>query len=914
MVYRMRDRVHLKDPQCRTGRLTAVSSFLYRLGLASYRQRWRTLLTWLLVLALLGGLAGITHGRFDDKFSIPGASSQAALDQLQMNFPQVSGTSATMLVVAPPGQKVGDAAIRDAVESQIKDLKKLSFVDGATSPWDKHVSGLVSRDSSAAIVQVRLPGEAAEVTDAQREALQQQGADLQAELPAGAKVAFGGEAFAVSVPKMSITEVLGLGVALVVLLLTLGSLVAAGMPLLTAVFGVGLTMCLLMIATGLARINSTTPMLAVMLGLAVGIDYALFILSRHREQLRAGVPVEESAGRAVATAGSAVVFAGLTVIIALVGLGVAGIPFLTVMGIFAALGVAMAVVIALTMLPALMGLAGERMRPRPPRRRTRARRSSHGGPARFWVRAVTKVPALTIAVVLAAAVVLTLPAQHLTLALPNAGRDAPETSQRISYDLISEHFGPGFNGPLIVTAEIIGSDDPLGVMDGMKADIEKLPGVQDVPVSTPNQNADTGFVQVIPTTGPDDPATKELVQRLRDLAPTWQDRYDVPTAVTGATAIQIDVSDRLEKALLPFGIFVVGLSLVLLTMVFRSIWVPVKATLGYLLSVGVAFGMTAWVFNEGHVRQIINLDEPGPVISFLPILLMGILFGLAMDYEVFLVSRMREDYVHGKSAREAIESGFIGSSTVVTAAAAIMFFVFAFFVPEGEGPIKSIAFALAVGVAFDAFVVRMTLVPAVMALLGSHAWWLPRKLDKVLPTFDVEGETMYNQLRLAEWPHPEQPWPVYAEGLAVDDVFGPVDAAVAPGRVLIVEGPPAARAGVLLTLAGRMRPDAGRARVAGHLVPEESSLVRAHTSYIDVTAGHDISRELRRLERASEPIVLIDGADAVHSHDEHDLLVALLRDLPASRRVVLLGVAEAAVVAPWCPDPDVLSLQTVKGL
>ncbi|SDD22690.1 MMPL family transporter [Auraticoccus monumenti] len=890
-----------------------MSSFLYALGRAAFRHKWRTAGIWLLVVAVLGGSAGLVGGSFDNEFSIPGARSQVALDQLGRTFPEVSGTSASLIVVAPEGSDVRSEEVRDAIETGIDELEALDFVDTASSPYDEMVSGMISDDDRAAIVSARIPGDAEEVTDAQREELVAVATDLQESLP-GSQASMGGEIFNQSVPGFSIVEVIGVGVALVVLLITLGSVVAAGMPLLTALLGVGVSMTLLLLATGFTTISSTTPMLSVMLGLAVGIDYALFILSRHREQLARGLDVEESAARSVATAGSAVVFAGLTVIIALVGLAIAQIPFLTAMGVFAAIGVAVAVVVALTMLPALMGMAGERMRPKKVRRAMAAQEplpqaaaDRPGGFFAGWVKVVTKVPAVTVVVVLVGSVLLSLPARDLTLALPNAGENHVGTPARTTYDLQAEYFGPGFNGPLIVTAEIVGSDDPLGVMEGLQEDIEAMPGVASVPLATPNQNADTGFVQIVPTTGPSDPATADLVERLREMEPGWQDEYDVTTAVTGVTAIQIDVSDRLAGALLPFGIFVVGLSLVLLTMVFRSIAVPIKATLGYLLSIGVAFGLTTLVFIQGHGAELINLERPGPIISFLPILLMGILFGLAMDYEVFLVSRMREDHVHGTPARAAVHSGFRGSASVVTAAAVIMFAVFAFFVPEGEGAIKPIAFALAVGVAFDAFVVRMTLVPAVMALLGERAWWLPGWLEKRLPALDVEGEQLHRELALAQWPAAGAGRAVHAEGLGVEGLVAPVDLDLDPGQVLVVEGAPSGRAALMMSLSGRMTPDLGQARVVGQLVPGSSAALRRRTGYVDATVHAQVARGLEGLARRRPPLALVDGADALATPEARQALDRLLRAAQErGDQAVVLGVTTASVVADLVAGPHQL--------
>jgi RND superfamily putative drug exporter len=330
-----------------------------------------------------------------------------------------------------------------------------------------------------------------------------------------------------------------------------------------------------------------------------------------------------------------------------------------------------------------------------------------------------------------------------------------ESDARQSYDLVTEHFGPGFNGPLIMTGTIVTSSDPLTLMQNIGADIEKLPGVNSVVLATPNEAADTGIVQVIPTTAPDDPATAELVRELRAQHDRILDEYGVDLKVTGFTAVAIDISDRLGGALLPFGVFVVGLSLVLLTIVFRSIWVPLKATAGYLLSVAAAFGVVSLVFVHGVGADLLNVTKVGPIISFMPIVLMGVLFGLAMDYEVFLVSRMREDYVHGRRRRadrrdrllavDAVRSGYTASARVVTAAAVIMFAVFAAFVPEGDSSLKPIALGLAAGIAIDAFGVRMTLVPAVMALLGAKAWWMPRWLDRVLPNISLDGHAAAGQ-------------------------------------------------------------------------------------------------------------------------------------------------------------------------
>lgn len=895
-----------------------MSSFLYGLGRAAFRHRLRVLLGWLGALLVLTSLTLVIHGDFDEKFSVPGTESQTALDSLGRTFPQAGGTTAQVVVVAPEGSSVRDTAARQAIAASVQRYDRVAQIDEATSPFNKYAKGVIAPDNRAAIISIRFDVDGPLIEPATYDALNAETAALQAAIP-GSQASIGGDAYNNSSPGVSLAEGLGVVVALIVLFFTLGSLRAAGMPLVTALLGVALTMVLIFGATGVATVSSTTPLLALMLGLAVGIDYALFITSRHRDQLRDGMEPEESVARAVATSGSAVVFAGMTVMIALCGLAVARIPFLTTMGVAAAVGVAIAVLIALTLLPALLGFAGERLRPKPRRVKATpvsaaraASRTPRLGLARRWVRLVTKVPILTVVLVVAGLGVMTWPAQDLRIALPNNGTADPGTPARVTYDLVSDHFGLGYNGPLIVSATIVGSDDPLGVMDGIADELRQLPGVASVPLATPNEDADTGIIQVIPTTGPDATETKDLVRRIRALEPHFAAEYGVPTYVTGFTAVAIDVSDRLGAALLPFGILVVGLSLVLLAMVFRSVAVPLKATIGYLLSVGAAFGATAVVFEYGWFGSLLNVAQTAPVISFLPILLMGILFGLAMDYEVFLVSRMREEFVHGGDAKRAIEEGFVASSRVVVAAAVIMFAVFAAFVPDGEGPIKTIGFGLAVGVFVDAFIVRMTLVPAVLALLGRSAWWLPRWIDRRLPSFDVEGEGLTHQTSLAAWPRPDDPHVLAAEGV---DLGGeaPVDLTALPGEVVVVDGSAhRGKTALLLTLGGRMRlRDPGsstgsgetRIKVAGLVLPEQAAAVRRVTGYLDCRDTPGLRRELGVLLRARPAVVLLDHADLVTDHDDRAALASLLDDLMvgSSSAAVVLAVRDRQQVADLLP-------------
>lgn len=897
-----------------------MSSVLYSLGRWAVRTRRLVVAGWVVVLVLVGGAAGLLQQGLDNQVSIPGTESQEALDRLAATFPQVSGASAQVIVVAPEGGSIEDEPVRSAVTDGVEALESVSQVEVVTSPYDEQMPASVSDDQRATLLTIQLDGDQGSITDATKDALGVEADALAKALPEGAEAHLGGQLFSSKFPEMTLTEGIGLLVALVVLVLTLGSLVAAGLPLLNALLGVGASMGLLFAATALGPINSTTPMLAVMLGLAVGIDYALFIVSRHREQLGTGLAVDESIARSTATAGSAVVFAGLTVMIALVGLGVAGIPFLTIMGVAAAVTVGVTVLVSLTLLPALLGFAGERLRPRPSRRARRAaaaearaaeaagdpeltrRRAAVAAPEprpnRFftgWVRAVTKVPALTVVLVIAAMGALSYPALDLRLALPDAGVMEEDDPARVTYDLVSEHFGDGFNGPLIVTGTIVTSTDPVTLMNDLGDEIEGMPGVADVPLATPNETADTGIIQVVPEGGPTSAQTEDLVREIRAQHDHFLDEYGVDLSVTGFTAVGIDVSDKLGDALLPFAFVVVGLSLILLTMVFRSIAVPIKATVGYLFSVGAAFGVVSLVFEHGVFAEALNVTRTGPVISFMPIVLMGILFGLAMDYEVFLVSRMREDYVHGGSARHAITSGFQGSAKVVTAAAVIMIAVFVAFVPHGDMNLKPIALGLAVGVAVDAFVVRMVFVPAVLALLGEKAWYMPRWLDRVLPSFDVEGEGLARELSLADWPEPGATDAVAAGGLEVrgrsGPIVGPVSVRVPDGGTLLVRGDATAPVSAfLLAVAGRLALTSGVAKTAGLVLPERASSVRHKVAVVDSAAegGHP-ARAVRGALHEKPTVLVVDATETVGDLTARAELAQAVAGAQRAGVAVLLG-------------------------
>ncbi|WFE57776.1 MMPL family transporter [Micromonospora sp. WMMD712] len=731
-----------------------MATLLYRLGRASLRHRRLVAVVWLVVLVGLGIAAATLRGPTASNFTMPGTESQRAIDLLAERFPAASGATGTIAVKAPADGQLATPEGQALVKQVTQEAATLPGVVGAVDPYQ---SQAISPNGRYALIQVQFAGRADDVTDDQRDAYEQVGAQAEAQ---GWQIAPGGEVLG-GEPEVGSTEALGVLVAAIVLVITFGSLVAAGMTMLNALIGVGVGMAGLYALSGTIELTSTAPILALMLGLAVGIDYSLFITSRHRQHLIEGLSPEEAVGRAVGTAGSAVVFAGATVVIALAGLAVVDIPFLTVMGLAAAGTVSIAVLVAITLAPALLGFAGHRVLPRRLRRAgsTAAAAPANGAAAGEptgpegaedrsgfgfrWARLVTRLRVPVILVALLGLGLLAVPAPDMRLALPDASTAAAGSPARVNNDLVREGFGPGFTGRLAV---LVTSDSPQATAAAAPQVAQLVQATDGVLAVAPPQTDPTGrtaLLGVIPRSGPTDEATEDLVHDIRRQV---ADVDGADVLLTGATAIGIDVSEKLSDALPVYLLLVVGLSILLLMLVFRSILVPVKAALGFLLTVAATFGITVAVFQEGTLAGLVGLDTPGPLVSFLPILLIGILFGLAMDYEVFLVSRMREDYVHGDTARQATINGMGHGARVVTAAALIMISVFGGFVFLDDPVIKSMGFALAAGVAIDAFVVRMTIVPAVMSLLNTAAWWIPRWLDKVLPNVDVEGEGLRTHL------------------------------------------------------------------------------------------------------------------------------------------------------------------------
>ncbi|WP_435284426.1 MMPL family transporter [Streptomyces koelreuteriae] len=715
-----------------------MATFLYRVGRLAFRRRWYVALVWAAVLAAVGLGALKAPGAVDEEFSMPGIESQKAFDLMEQRFPGATadGATARVVFIAPGGEKVTAAENKEAIEKAVTGLGDGTQVASAVDPFQAKT---ISKDGSTAFATVTYKVKSTDLTDASRTHLEH---TVEGARDAGLTVEAGGTALAAETGPGGMAEVIGVAIAAVVLLVTFGSLAAAGLPLLTAVIGVGVSMATILALASALGLSTTTGTLAMMLGLAVGIDYALFVVSRYREERAKGAAPQEAVGMAVGTAGSAVVFAGLTVVIALAGLAVVGIPMLTKMGLAAAGAVVIAVLIALTLVPAFLGFWPNAVLPRKARKSGRIEQSTETNGGARWARFVLRrpLPVLLLGVVGLGA--LALPAADLQLGMPGDEAKPTSTTERRAYDALAEGFGPGFNGPLTVVVDGKGAADPKAAADSIAKEIGATKGVVSVSPARFNDAGDTAVFSVVPSTAPTDEKTKTLVTTIRDERPGIESRTGASYEVTGTTAMNIDIAEKVQAALVPYLIVVVGLAIVLLLVVFRSLLVPLKAALGFLLSVLASLGAVVVVFQQGHGAELLGVEQTGPIMSLMPIFLVGIVFGLAMDYEVFLVSRMREAHVHGESPAQAVTSGFRHSARVVAAAALIMIAVFAGFVGESDSMIKMIGFGLAAAVLFDAFVVRMAIVPAVLALLGDKAWWLPKWLDRVLPRVDVEGEAL----------------------------------------------------------------------------------------------------------------------------------------------------------------------------
>ncbi|MFZ2126487.1 MAG: MMPL family transporter [Candidatus Microsaccharimonas sp.] len=740
---------------------SSIGNFLHKIGAYAFTHRWQVIAGWLVLLALLAVTASQFIKPTSTSISIPGTEAQQALDRFGELFPSAGKGSGRIVLEAPSGKTLDD--YQTIISTLVTKADEVEGVSEAISPYLNPRA--MSSDRTIAYVQLQLDNELSGIKDTTTDSVQ---TIVDEARQSGLTVEMGGDIIGRNQGEiLGVGEVAGVVLALVVLVMTLGSLLSAGMPLATALISIGVSMAGLFSLSQVIDISSTTPVLAVMLGLAVGIDYSLFIISKYKSYLLDGYQNKEAAAKAIGTAGNAVIFAAATVVIALSALTVAQIPFMTTMGLAGAATVALAAIVSVTLVPALLGLAGDRTfrgKTKQAIKQAQAKgpheshRVSH---KTFWYRwgaAITRRPIIILvgAVLLVAAIAL--PVRDLQLGLPTDQYAAQETTQRKAYDILTKGFGPGFNGPLLVVVEGLPkvSEQAIAQLGPQNATIlqlamvaQKVATVDGVAQALPalvTDDGTKGVIQIVPTTAPSDPATLDLIQYLRDTShqESLAGLDGVTFSVTGSTALQADINDKLTSALPLYLGVVVGLSLILLMVAFRSILIPIKATLGFLLSVLAMFGALVAVFQWGWFGIA---DAPGPIISFIPIIAIGVLFGLAMDYEFFLVSSMHEAYGRTGKAKQAVIDGFGLGSKVVTAAGIIMVAVFAGFILNHDATIQAIGFGLALGILVDAFIIRMTIVPAVMTLLGKSAWWLPKWLDKILPHISIEGEaeTAHNE-------------------------------------------------------------------------------------------------------------------------------------------------------------------------
>lgn len=794
-----------------------MAKYLQLLGKLAYAHPWRFVAGWVTVLGVLGVLAATYMQPTSSDISIPGTPAQQAIDRADELFEGSGGGTGRIVFHTKNDTTIAD--VKDEIETLVAKVNNVYGVTTAISPFVNEQ--FIATSGNIAYSQVQLEQGVGSIDEATIERVEQYVAEARSE---SLQVEVAGDLVS-RVPGEIIGpgEAIGVLVALMVLVITFGSLVAAGMPLISALIAIGVSMAGLFSLSQVIDINTTTPVLAVMLGLAVGIDYSLFIINKYRSYLKQGNTYSQAAAMALGTAGNAVVFAALTVVIALAALSVVNIPFMTIMGLVGAASIAVSALVAITLTPALLGIIGPRVFNSSQRKlvvKSQAKKSkqkaiSHKTFWYKWGEVLTGRPMIALAAALAIIAVIALPVRDLQLGLPTDQFAATDSTQRKAYDLLAKGFGPGFNAPLTVVVEglpEVSEADEAAIRDpamkqlndtiaketarqraamqqqaahastpeqmaalqqqaaAMQAEgeeqrqaaiakieasvveyaklvqlsrvadeIKTLANVETTLPAVATQDGTAGIIQVIPTTAPADANTATLIETLRkpDIATKLTNSNNTSFAVTGSTALQNDINEKLANALPVYLAVVVGLSLVLLIAAFRSILVPIKATLGFLLSVLAMFGALVAVFQWGWFGVA---DAPGPIVSFVPIIATGILFGLAMDYEFFLVSGMHETYERTKQPKRAVTEGFAMGAKVVTAAGIIMVSVFAGFIANHDSTVQSLGFGLAVGILIDAFLVRMTIVPAVMTLLGKSAWWLPKWLDRVLPRVSIEGE------------------------------------------------------------------------------------------------------------------------------------------------------------------------------
>ena len=725
-----------------------MTGALYRLARFCAQHRYLVLSVWLIVTVVLVGVSHQLGDSTSDNLTLPGTGSQSATDALSRSFPdQANGSSPIVLHVS--GGKLTDAKYASAVNQAAADVAKAPDVASVVNPLTSQGASALSKNQATGYLSVTLsvsPGalsadDAQTIINAAAKPAQAAGIEVQTGGQLGEKV---------SKPSTESSELIGIIAAMLILTFVFGTVVAMLLPILTAILGLASALSIIQLISHATTVSTVAPTLATMIGLGVGIDYALFIVTRHFRGLADGLDVRESLARAVATSGGAVAFAGGTVTIALVSLAVANIPLVTTMGLMAAIAVVVAVLAALTLLPALLAIVGPRINSL----RVRGRHPAHGAASAGqktglwgrWAAGIARRPALAGLAALAILIPLAVPLLSLNLGQKDVAALPASTTARQAYDLLSDNFGPGVNGPLLIAVKLgspaQGTSDPR--LQTLQQDVSKAHGVAAVTPVQIDKAGTTAYFDAISTAGPSEQGTSDLVNTLRSSTiPAAEKGTDIKAYVGGTTAGYVDLASEISSKLLLQILVVIVLSFMLLVLAFRSVVIPVQAAVMNVLSIGAAYGVLTALFQWGWLHGAIGLDSAVPIVSYVPLFMFAILFGLSMDYEVFLVSQIEEHVHEGQSNRDSVVSGLVTSGRVITAAATIMVFVFGSFVLNGDPTVKQFGVGLAVAVILDATVVRCLLVPALMVMVGKANWYLPRWVDRWLPHISIEGAEFF---------------------------------------------------------------------------------------------------------------------------------------------------------------------------
>ncbi|WP_342570508.1 MMPL family transporter [Paenibacillus sp. FSL R5-0749] len=708
-----------------------MAKMLYRLGFWSAKNRIKVIIGTIMVMLITSMVAMGMGPKLTEETTIPGLESIETMGQMYQEFPSMIDSSKAIQLVlkAPANETLSSEKVKQLIEKQLQSISKDPAVTEVSGPYDNES---MNTDGTIAYATVSYNKADGDVSETSKEyvihaADDLRNAGLQAELTGSGyvKMEIGGA-----------TEGIGILIALVILSIAFGSVLTGIIPILTAVIGLGTGVMLIILGSNFLDTPSFALSLASMIGLAVGIDYALFIISRYRQERAKGFEKREAIAIANGTAGSAVVFAGVTVIIGLAGMAVVGIPFLTAMGVAAALCIFVAVLIAVITVPAVLDVMGGKIKVKPIKDSKKLNQSREN----LWGRLVTGRPWITVILGLVLLSTISVPFLHMETGTMDDGLKSTSMTERRAYDLLSEAYGVGYHNPLMILVKTDGSAEAEANVAKTVEQLKTYPNIGVVADPVTGASGKVSLINIIPATGHADVETVELVKTIRSHIPEIERQNHVELQITGSTAINIDISQKLNEALPKFCIIIVSLAFILLVMVFRSILVPIKAVLGFVLSLGATMGFITYVVQDGHFQNLFGFSGQSLVLNFLPIMVVGILFGLAMDYEVFLVSRMREDFKKHGDAKQSVLAGIKHSGGVVTTAGLIMISVFAGFMMTNDPSIKVMSFALLFGVLFDAFIVRLFIVPGVMMLMGKSAWYLPKWLDRLLPNLDVEGE------------------------------------------------------------------------------------------------------------------------------------------------------------------------------